>query len=268
MKNPVLVAVIAVVLGGSIAAYFYWQHIQQKLEPMQVQVPPPPPVLPPQKPEVREVIDVPLSPLALPALSDSDNFMIESLAGLVGNKSLMKFFHTERVIRNIVATIDNLPSSRAPMSVMPVERVPGKFVTTSTESELSISPENAARYTPYVRIADAINAKRLVEVYVRLYPLFQQAYEELGYPKKYFNDRLIETIDNMLETPVINEPIRLVQPNVLYQFADPELEGRSIGQRILMRTGSKNEENILAKLREIKLELRLHMREIKIESVG
>ena len=72
----------------------------------------------------------------------------------------------------------------------------------------------------------------------------------------------------MLETPVINEPIRLVQPNVLYLFADPDLEGRSIGQRIFMRTGRMNEEKILAKLREIKLELKLHMHQKEVERVG
>jgi hypothetical protein len=263
MKSPFLIAVISIVLVASVAAYIYWENNRLEPAPVLVQAPPPP-----LKPEVRQMIDAPpLSP-PLPALAASDNFTLDILADLVGNKSLMKFFHSERVIHNIVATIDNLPSNRAPMSVMPVEQAPGKFVTTGTKSELSISPENAARYTHYVRIADAINAKKLVEVYVRLYPLFQQAYEELGYPNKYFNDRLIETIDNMLETPVINEPIRLVQPNVLYQFADPDLEGHSMGQKILMRTGSKNEEKILAKLREIKLELKLHMHEKKVERVG
>ncbi|HEU0219650.1 MAG TPA: DUF3014 domain-containing protein, partial [Gallionella sp.] len=127
---------------------------------------------------------------------------------------------------------------------------------------------NAARYTPYVKIAAAIDAKKLAELYVRLYPLFQQAYEELGYPKKYFNDRLIVVLDDLLAAPDIKEPIRLIRPNVFYLFADSDLEGRSIGQRILMRTGGKNEAIIKAKLREIKQELLLHMREKKVGSTG
>ena len=180
----------------------------------------------------------------------------------------MKFFHTERIIHNIVATIDNLPRRRAPMSVMPVERAPGKFITAGKEDNLTISPKNAARYTPYVKIAEAIDAKKLVELYVRLYPLFQQAYEELGYPKKYFNDRLIVALDDLLAAPDIKEPVRLVQPSVYYLFADPDLEGRSIGQRILMRIGSKNEAIIKGKLREIKQELTLHVHEKKVESAG
>ena len=38
-----------------------------------------------------------------------------------------------------------------------------------------------------------------------------------------------------------------------------------MGQRILMRIGSSNEATIKGKLREIKQELKLHMREIKME---
>ena len=263
MKKNISIAVAAIIILGSIAAYFYWQQSQPKPEPVHVQVLPSPP---PPKPEVRQVIEAPPVSPPLPALADSDNFMLDALTGLVNNKSLMKLFHTERIIHNIVATIDNLPRRRAPMSVMPVEQAAGKFVTAGDEGDLTISPKNAARYTPYVKIAEAIDAKKLVEIYVRLYPLFQQAYEGLGYPKKYFNDRLIVVLDDLLAAPDIKEPVKLAQPSVFYLFADPDLEGRSIGQRILMRTGSKNEAIIKGKLREIKQELKLHMHEKKVES--
>ena len=269
MKKNTLIAVAVgvVVFFGVLTAYYYWQHSPPKTEPVQVQAPPPPPP-PPPKPEVRQVIEAPPAPPPLPTLADSDSLMLDALAGLVGNKSLMKLFHTERIIRNIVATIDNLPGRRAPMRVMPVERAPGEFIIAGTEDDRTISPKNAARYTPYVEFAEAVDAKKLVGLYVRLYPLFQQAYEELGYPKKYFNDRLIVVLDDLLAAPDIKEPIRLVQPSVYYKFADPDLEGRSIGQRILMRTGSKNEAIIKGKLRAIKQELMLHVREKKVDNAG
>ncbi|MFZ2302773.1 MAG: DUF3014 domain-containing protein [Gallionella sp.] len=266
MKKNILIAVVAVIILGGLATYFYWPHSQPKPDTVQVQVPPSPPS--PPEPEVRQMIETPPVSPPLPALADSDNFILNTLAGLIGNKSLMKLFHAERVIHNIVATIDNLPRRRAPMSVMPVEQAAGKFVTAGNESDLTISPKNTARYTPYVKIAEVIDAKKLVEIYVRLYPLFQQAYEGLGYPKKYFNDRLIVVLDDLLTAPDIKEPAKLVQPGVFYLFADPDLEGRSIGQRILMRIGSKNESIIKGQLREIKHELKLHMHEKKVESAG
>jgi hypothetical protein len=271
MKNNILIVAAVVIIFGGIAAYFFWPQIQPVSEPVHVQAPPPaPPPAPtpaPPPPVASQVIETPPAP-PLPTLAASDKFILDALAGIIGNKSLMKLFHADRFIHNFVATIDNLPGRRAPMSVMPVKPASGKFVTAGTEDDLTIGTRNAARYTPYVRIAAAVDAKKLVGLYVRLYPLFQQAYEELGYPKKYFNDRLIVVLDNLLAAPIIKGPVKLVQPNVFYQYAVPSLERRSIGQRILMRLGRKNETAVKAKLREIRQELMLNMRDNKVESAG
>ena len=259
-KNiPIAVAVVAVLAG--LAAYFLWQPTPPKPEPVQVQAPPPPP----PKPEIRQVIEAPPAAPPLPALGDSDNLVLDAIAGLVGNKTLMQVFRTERIIHHIVATVDNLPRKRAPMSVMPIERASDEFITAGKEESLTISPKNAVRYSPYVKIAQVADARKLVELYVRLYPLFQQAYEELGYPKKYFNDRLLVAIDNMLAVPNLENPVKLVQPHVLYNFADPSLEARSAGQKILMRMGSGNAAKIKAKLREIKQQVMLHMHDKKVD---
>lgn len=263
MKNRIVVVVVVIVVG-IIAAYFYWQQQQQQPEPVQVQAILPPP--PPPEPVVQQVIETVPAQSPLPELSESDKFMLDTLAELIGNQSLMKLFYTERVIRKIVATVDNLPRERVPLRVMPVSPAPGMFITEGPEDSKTISPKNAARYARYVKIAEAIDAQKLVEAYVRLYPLFQQAYEELGYPKKYFNDRLLVAIDNMLAAPDPRKPVRLVQPHVLYNFADSDLEARSAGQKTLMRMGSGNAAKIKVKLREIKQQVMLHMRDKKLDS--
>ena len=265
MKRNISIAVAVMIILGGIAAYFFWSGNQPEPETAQVQAPPPKPA---PKVEVRQVIEAPPEAPPLPALADSDTFLLDALAGLINNKSLMEFLVNERIIHRIVATIDNLPRRRVPMSVMPVKRVPGKFLTSGKDDNLTISTQNAARYAPYMKIAETIDTKKLVGLYIHLYPLFQEAYEGIGYPGKYFNDRLIVALDDMLAAPDINEPVKLVQPSVYYQFADPNLEGRSIGQRIMMRIGSKNEAVIKAKLNEIKQELKSHMREQKIEGAA
>jgi hypothetical protein len=101
---------------------------------------------------------------------------------------------------------------------------------------------------------EAVEAKRLVAAYAHFYPLFQVAYQELGYPNRYFNDRLVEAIDDLLAAPEVAAP-QLVQPKVLYQFADAELEARSAGQKILMRMGPQNAARVKAKMRSIRTEL-------------
>ena len=50
---------------------------------------------------------------------------------------------------------------------------------------------------------ESVDTGRLAALYVRFYPLFQQAYRDLGYPNGYFNDRLVEVIDHLLVTPEI-----------------------------------------------------------------
>jgi hypothetical protein len=74
----------------------------------------------------------------------------------------------------------------------------------------------------------------------------------LGYPGTYFNDRVVEVIDHLIATPEIEGPLGLVQPKVLYEFADPKLEQLSAGQKILLRIGRANADKVKAKLREIR----------------
>jgi hypothetical protein len=103
-----------------------------------------------------------------------------------------------------------------------------------------------------VRALEAVDSAKLVALYVRFYPLFQQAYAELGYPSRYFNDRVFEVIDHLLATPDVRGPIALVQPKVLYEYADPALQDLSAGQKMLVRMGPENEAKVKAKLRELK----------------
>ena len=129
------------------------------------------------------------------------------------------------------------------------------MIVASTRDGKVIAPENSARYAPYMRLMEAVDAKKAAAVYVRFYPLFQEAYRDLGYPKGYFNDRLIVVIDHLLATPEVHGQIRLEQPKVLYEFADPLLKATSSGQQILLRIGHENSVKVKAKLRELRREI-------------
>ncbi len=106
----ILTAVATVVLFGGATAYLYWQHIQPKPEVVQVKVSPPSPSALPQ-PVVRQVIEASPVQSPLPKLAESDSFMLDALAGLVGNKPLMKFFHTERIIESQHASPGKTPAA-------------------------------------------------------------------------------------------------------------------------------------------------------------
>jgi hypothetical protein len=106
-----------------------------------------------------------------------------------------------------------------------------------------------------VRVFEALDARALVQRYIESYPLFQQAYAELGFPNRNFNDRLVEAIDDLLAAPELASAPELVQPKVLYEFADEDLQQRSAGQKIMLRMGAENAARVKNKLREIRREL-------------
>jgi hypothetical protein len=116
----------------------------------------------------------------------------------------------------------------------------------------TLDQRNFARYKPMVAAIEHVDMKQLGAMYIHYYPLFQESYQNLGYPNGYFNDRLVEVIDNLLATPEPKQPIQLVRPNVMYTFADPALESRSAGQKLLMRMGPENAKAIKAKLIELR----------------
>lgn len=254
-RRMLLATAVIFLLGAAFATYVFWQYNHPKPEIVLVKNPPAPLPLPPPAPPTTQVTEMPAVQPPLPQLEKSDSFMLDALVGLVRNQSLMKLFHSDLIIHNIVVTIVNLPQQRVPVKVMPFKPPSGRFLTAGSEGHLTISPKNASRYMPYVKLAEAVDAQKLVALYVRLYPLFQQTYEELGYPNDNFNDQLNETLDDLLDTPDIKGPIKLVQPKYFYLYADPDMEALSIGQKIMLRLGSKNVKIIRNKLYEIKQEL-------------
>ena len=188
----------------------------------------------------------------LPALMVSDTTMQQVLADLFGEGALGSMFYDDSIVHRFVTTVDNLPRKTLPLRYSPVKPVTGTFAVAGKDNELTIGADNAARYTPYVRMLDAVDPKKLVGIYVHFYPLLQQDYRALGYPHGYFNDRMVQTIDDLLAAPDAPASAALVQPKVLYQYADADLEARSAGQKIMMRMGSDNETTVKAKLREIR----------------
>jgi hypothetical protein len=279
-----------VVVGLGTGAFLWWQQ-SQSVPP---EPPPPPPrvvvkpvtpapapvapaaapapapqAAPPAPPPIRhpiEEIQAPArkpAPQPLPALGESDKLLKESLIELLTRKAVLTFLNVDDFVRRSVTTVDNLARGHAAARLWPVVPTPERFLVDERPDGIFMADANSARYTPFVRFATSINTAKAAALYARLYPLFQQAYEELGYPGKYFNDRLVEVIDQLLQTPEMTQPVRLTltkvqgpiessQPWLRYEFEDPALEALPAGQKILIRMGRDNELLLKAKLKELR----------------
>lgn len=177
----------------------------------------------------------------LPPLDDSDGYFKLALEDLFGD-GVGEILVDQALIEKVVATIDNLPRSQVAERIRPTGAPPGDFEVAAGDDEETfvLGPDNYARYDAVADQFAAADPDRVVESYLRFYPLLQEAYVGLGYPGKYFNDRVVEVIDHLLETAQPAGPVLLVRPHVLFEFADPELEALSTGQKLLIRVGDDN----------------------------
>jgi hypothetical protein len=253
-KRGALWLVVAVLLVIAVAAGGLLWYREQALPPPAPAVATAPAAAAVKaEPEIRHPIAPPATSEApLPALATSDVAVFDALAALVGRDPAGRFLVLPDIIRRVVVAVDNLPRERLAQRLSPVKPVPGAFAVANGAGKQVVAAGNAARYTPYVRALDAVDAGTLVAIYIRFYPLFQQAYRDLGYPKGYFNDRLVEVLDLMVAAPEPAGPIALVQEKVMYEFADPKLESLPVGQKMLLRMGPENAKKVKAKLGEIR----------------
>ena len=250
--------ILMLLVGGGIAAWYFWDDIFSRPgEPVVVE---PDPVAP--EPETREPLH-PIEPITLtpgegelvelPPLDESDSYFALALIDLFGPE-LEALLNDEGLIDKTVASTDNLTRSRVSEKIRPVGRLSENFVASAAGSNgpFYLSPDNYARYDGLVNMLSGADVDAIVETYRRFYPLAQEAYTRLGYPDSYFNDRAIAVIDHLLATPEPEQPVRLVRPHVLYEYADPGLEALSGGQKLLLRMGPDHAARVKAVLSEIR----------------
>lgn len=236
---------------------------------------PPPEVTAPQvtEPAIAEPMPEP-EPLpgepALPSLGESDDAALRSLSSLVDDATpVERYVVEEDVIPRIVATVDALDGRQVPPAIQAVQGPGGEFQATPDEQpdevirnevgdpvpQYQLNPANYQRYAPYVEVLESVDAEALARAYRAYEPLFEEAFDQLGYPDGNFGERLLNIIDDALATPEPERPLQLIKPEAYYLFADEDLETLNAAQKVLLRMGPDNAARVKAKLTEIRAAL-------------
>lgn len=203
---------------------------------------------------------------AADALAPDDAQALDRLVGEWLGPQSMKWVVLPGLAHHIVATIDNLPRSHAAPRLWPLYPVGGQIQLADTQQGLQIAAANSARYDAVVGFVTSIEPAKAAQWYRQAYPVLQQAYENLGYPDKYFNDRLVAVIDHLLQTPEPAAPlmVRLVpvqgqvvsqQPWLRYEYADASLQALSGGQKILLRLGGDHRSTLKTYLQALRSQI-------------
>ena len=174
-----------IVIAGAIAIGVYYRYYSPvpaappgehpAAAPQPAALPPPPAIQHPVPPAAEQQTP-------LPPLDQSDPVVSDSLIGLLGKPAVAKFVVPHHIIRDFVVTVDNLPRKKVAAELRPLQPTAGDMAVDQQGGSTMLSEQNYARYAALMNVVGSSDPKALAAVYFRLYPLFQQAYENLGYP--------------------------------------------------------------------------------------
>lgn len=267
MRYSTLALIVAVILVAAFVAFRFLEPPSPSPKTRAVNQPAPP--RPEEEPVVRYPVpeevnasgaetgaEPPAAPESEPAAAGpdekGDDFVRQVLADLVPGERLFALLLPENFIPRLVVIVDALPRKNVPRQHLPIMPPGGSFRVSGPEEDAVISPDNYDRYAPYVTLAEAVPTDALAATYFRLYPLFQEAYRKMGYPRGYFNDRLIAVLTHLLETPEVPGPIPVEAHVNRYVFRDKNLEARSAGQKVLLRMGPDNARRVKSRLQALR----------------
>lgn len=260
MRSSYLIAGLAIAAALILGLTFYMRGSQPEVEQPEVDRAPIVEVsarTPPEPAsETRNLMeDTPPSPaidepvLVLPALNESDEFVRERLPAALPESWVEK----DDLLRRAAVVVENAGRGVIPKRQLDYLAPEGRYevrevdVEGSADPDLYVDPRTFSRYDGYLDALEALPPEDLVLLIRDTEPLLAQAMTELG-TEQQLRPQLLSAIDQILAVPVIREEVPLVQPKVLYEYADPALEALSDLQKQVLRMGPDNVERLQAYL--------------------
>ena len=181
----------------------------------------------------------------LPELNESDSWVQEKLADLTWRKELLKLMVNDDMIRRFVVFTDNFSQGILAYEHSPFINPKTSFTAIDGESEqgepqLLWDDNSYKRFSIYVELIRTFDSETLVQWYISLKPLIDEAYEELGYPDEDFTPVLREAIVKVLDMELPKEVIELDRPSVMYRYKSEDLESLDDTEKLLLRIGKQN----------------------------
>jgi hypothetical protein len=212
-----------------------------------------------REPDSTELVtESPELEVELPPLNESDPEVGSALLDLSWQPGLAGLFVQEDMIRRFVVLTDNVSRGQISSELQVVQQPDQPFVAQAeADGEVyRLDPAGYQRYEPYLALLESVPVATQVQLLQQYQPLFEEAFNELGYPDTSFNERLIQAIDYVLDQPVRDGVFMLERPSVMYQFADADLEAMSDVQKQLIRMGPDNQQRLHNLLQRLKNELK------------
>lgn len=101
-----------------------------------------------------------IEPVAPPDVDGSDPLIAQALQAVLASPGLQDVLITDGFVRRLVV-VDNLPREQVLAKRSPLRPAPGPFEVDEKAGGRVIAARNAARYEPYVKMAEGVDIRRL-----------------------------------------------------------------------------------------------------------
>ncbi len=250
----VIPGLLLLLLVAGATVYFLRARTEVAAPPAAVETAPAAPATTPAPAPARtpDVAAAPESePLVLPTLDNSDTLVRELARQLSARPELAAWLAGDEVIRTFAVTVDNIAGGSNPAELLEFLRPRERLRTRSVGGRPALDPRSYARYDGVAAVVASLDATGCAELYTSLKPLITDAYRELGYPDTDFDDTLEHAIRTLLETPVVEGEIGLVERGIYNEFADENLQSLSAVQKQLLAMGPRSVRTVQQKTREL-----------------
>ena len=176
----------------------------------------------------------------VPVPGTSDEQLQQVLRSAGFNALLMPFVSDQNPLDVSAALIDGLGRAMLLRKILPADPPKTPFGTTEEGGITYMSAASYRRYDPYADAIAALDVAVLAEAFHSLRSAYESAFERLGLDSQDFDNAVLRSLDVVLSTPEITEPIALERKAVMYLYVDPELESLPSAQKQLLRTGPEN----------------------------
>ncbi|GIU51854.1 MULTISPECIES: DUF3014 domain-containing protein [Shewanella] len=260
---------IAVLLAAAGYFYFTSEKEPEVVAPIPVQLPEPVPEQPIEQEPIEEVIVepeviesevIPAEPEVvvepLPALTESDDFVEQKTIEMADGMKIDSIILKKDIARQFVVFVDNMAQGEVIRKASPLKGPKDSFSVSEITDKTYLNPDSYHRYDLYADMIAGMNDEQLVATFKELSPLFNQAFDELGYGDMSFEDRMQDAFKMILAAPIIEDPIELSSISVNYQFVDTKLEALPNVQKFMVRMGPENTRKIKGAVRKLQQQLK------------
>ncbi|MBR5837223.1 MAG: DUF3014 domain-containing protein [Victivallales bacterium] len=177
------------------------------------------------------------------------------------NELWLEFIARDDALVRCVKAVDSIAAGDIP--VEPLDFLKPKTPFSASLNALGllvVTMESIMRYKAAMDALHSIDMQAAADLYNEIEPVLNVIFHELGYPEaETFRAKLTEACTVILETPVMKGEGGLVHVAAnLYKYSNPQLEELRPVQKLLMRLGEKNREEIRGRVTEFSKLLKLY----------